>query len=164
MLAFLLVLVTLAGGAFLDVFINGGVEYGNDQPHYSYTSAGDLGANPLGVNTFLQLETGDIAKIDRSLDMIKAGGFGFVRQEFPWQDIEPALNHFSDQNGLDTWQVFDQIVNGAAARGLQIVARVDKAPAWTRQQIYDGIDTGDPSCTERGGPPQNYDDYGDFLT
>ena len=164
LLAFGLVLLILASGAFLDVLINGGVEYGNDLPHYSYTSVGDLGANPLGVNTFLQLETDDISKIGRSLDMIKAGGFGFVRQEFPWQDIEPAPKHFFDQNGLDTWLAFDQIVNGAAARGLQIVARVDKAPAWTRQQIYDAIDTGDPSCPERNGPPQNYDDYGDFLT
>lgn len=158
-----LALVALAAGAFLDLYLNGGVAYGNNLPAYPYTSPGDLkGANPLGVNTFLQLESNDSTKIDRSLDMIKAGGFGFVRQEFAWQDIEPAPNRYVDQNGLDTWQAFDQIVNGAQTRGLQVIARVDKAPSWTRQQIYDHIDTN--TCPDRAGPPQNYADYGDFLT
>src|SRR5215813_14205269 len=44
-------------------------------------------ANRLGVNTFLQLEP-DPAKVERQLQMVAAAGFGWIRQQFTWEDIE----------------------------------------------------------------------------
>ncbi len=42
---------------------------------------------PYGINTFLQLEV-EAHKIEAMLDMIRAAGFLWLRQEFPWEDIE----------------------------------------------------------------------------
>ncbi|MBE0691346.1 MAG: hypothetical protein IH587_14605, partial [Anaerolineae bacterium] len=44
-------------------------------------------ANPHGVNTFLEQEVED-AKRDRQVEMVAEAGFGWLRQEFPWEDIE----------------------------------------------------------------------------
>src|SRR5215813_7289616 len=44
-------------------------------------------ASPFGVNTFLQLEP-DPAKVEQQLQMITAAGFGWIRQQFTWEDIE----------------------------------------------------------------------------
>lgn len=164
LLIFVISLAALAGGGFLDLFLNGGVEYGTNLPAYPYTSPADLnGANPLGVNTFLQLENGDTTVLDQSLDMIKAGGFGFARQEFAWDSIEPAAGVYTDSHGLNTWQAFDQLVAAAQARGVQIIARVDRAPVWSRQKTYDAMDTSLCNRDQITGPPDNLNDYGDFV-
>ena len=42
---------------------------------------------PFGVNTFLDQEV-EIAKRERSLQMIADAGFQWIRQSFPWYDIE----------------------------------------------------------------------------
>jgi hypothetical protein len=42
---------------------------------------------PFGVNTFLEQEA-EPEKRDRSLRLIAEAGFHWIRQEFPWEDIE----------------------------------------------------------------------------
>ena len=42
------------------------------------------GVNPFGVNTFLNQEV-EPEKRARQLDLIRAAGFKWIRQEFPWQ-------------------------------------------------------------------------------
>src|SRR5690242_18620566 len=42
---------------------------------------------PYGVNTFLQQEV-EPEKRERQLQMIADAGFGMIRQQFPWEDIE----------------------------------------------------------------------------
>ena len=42
---------------------------------------------PYGVNTFLQQEV-EPEKRERQLQMIREAGFGMIRQQFPWEDIE----------------------------------------------------------------------------
>jgi hypothetical protein len=45
------------------------------------------GVNPFGINTFLQQEV-EPAKRQRQVELIAAAGFHWLRQEFPWYDIE----------------------------------------------------------------------------
>jgi hypothetical protein len=110
---------------------------------------------PFGVNTFLEQEVED-SKIRASLQLIHDGGFHFIRQEFPWEDIEqPSKGQFWDTKfNHSTWDKYDRIVALANEYGLEIIARLDHPPDWTRHDAH-----------ARGNfaPPDNYDDYGDFV-
>jgi len=120
-----------------------------------YTPIRYTDANPFGVNTFLEQEV-EPAKVARSLDLIRDAGFGTIRQEFPWEDIEiSAKGDFWDHKwNVSAWAKYDRIVEMANERGLQIIARLDNPPAWARSG-------------ERGqsiqGPPDRVEDFGDFV-
>jgi polysaccharide biosynthesis protein PslG len=110
---------------------------------------------PFGVNTFFEQEV-DESKIRASMQLIHDAGITFIRQEFPWESIEePGKGQFWDTKyNHSTWDKYDLIVNLAQEYGLQIVARLDTPPAWTR---HDGDQRGSFA------PPDNYNDYGDFV-
>jgi polysaccharide biosynthesis protein PslG len=111
--------------------------------------------NPFGVNTFLEQEVEE-GKVRKTIQMIRDAGFHWIRQEFPWEDIEkPAKGQFWDVKfNHSTWDKYDLLVNVAHEYGLEVIARIDHPPAWTRQ---DGRARGDFA------PPDNYADYGDFV-
>jgi hypothetical protein len=109
--------------------------------------------NPLAVNTFLNEEP-DPAVVERSLDMIAAGGFGAIRQIFGWYEIEPQPGVFTDASGRSTWEKYDHIVELAVERGLEIIARLEKPPAWAR--------AGRPN-PDVDGPPDRLSDYARFV-
>ncbi|MBI4789440.1 MAG: cellulase family glycosylhydrolase [Chloroflexi bacterium] len=111
--------------------------------------------NPFGINTFFDQEVEE-AKVRQSLQLIRDAGFYWIRQEFPWEDIEkPAKGQYWESKfNHSTWIKYDRIVALAAEYGLEVVARLDHPPAWTRA---DGRARGDFA------PPDNYDDYGDFV-
>ncbi|MGH2544598.1 MAG: hypothetical protein ACRDIB_17535, partial [Ardenticatenaceae bacterium] len=115
------------------------------------------GLYPFGINTFLQTET-EPAKVGRSLDMIAEGGFRWIRQEFPWEDLEIHRdNWFVDLRNNEirsSWAKYDRIVALAEARELEIIARLSNPPTWSRA-------AGD----ERGSkaPPDSLDAYGDYV-
>jgi len=114
------------------------------------------GLSPYGVNTFLEQEP-DPDQVERSLAMIADAGFAWIRQQFPWQDIEiSAKGDFWDHKwDVDAWAKYDRIVDLAEKHGLQIIARLDTPPAWSRRQ-------GDaPGWTL--APPDDFADYGDFV-
>lgn len=114
--------------------------------------------NPFGVNTFLEQEVEE-SKIRKSLELIRDAGFHWIRQEFPWEDIEiHGKGDFTDRRNpqvVSAWDKYDRIVNLASEYGLEIVARLDHPPAWSR---HDGRARGDFA------PPDNLDDYGDFVS
>ncbi len=118
-----------------------------------------LPANFLGVNTFLQQEV-EIAKRERQLEMIKAAGFTFIRQQFPWADIEiDAKGDFTDrrnaQSGeISAWDKYDNIVALSKARGIAIMARLDAPPKWAHRGYADLGDF---------GPPAIFEDYADYV-
>ena len=60
--------------------------------------------NPYGVNVFLNKEV-ETWKIDKTLQMIHDANITWIKQEFPWQEIEFKKGYFYD----DKWQ---QIVLG----------------------------------------------------
>jgi len=128
-----------------------GIETGEDNDPIPLTDV-----NPLGVNTFLQAEA-DPAKVERMLDLIAAAGFTYIRQPFFWYEIEPEPGVFWDAKwGVSTWEKYDRIVQLAHARGLEIIARLDKPPRWARE--------GQPYLDEcPDGPPTRYEDYARFV-
>ena len=80
---------------------------------------------PYGINTFLQEEV-EAAKIDAMLRMIRAAGFVWLRQEFPWEDLEVT------GRGQFAWAKYDRIVELTAAHGLRLLVRLSNPPAWSR--------------------------------
>lgn len=125
-----------------------GVATGNDWHPILWTAG-----NPMAVNTFLNEEP-DPQVVEQSLDMIRDGGFGMIRQLFGWFEIEPEPGVFVDAQGNSTWAKYDRIVDAAAERGIQILARLEKPPAWAL--------AGRPN-PEIEGPPDDLNDYGAFV-
>ncbi len=113
--------------------------------------------NPFGINVFLEQEV-DPAKRERVLQMVGQAGFRWIRQEFPWEDIEiHGKGDFEDRRHephRSAWEKYDHIVELAEKYDLQIVARLSNPPAWSRA-------AGDEAGT--GAPPDDLDDYGDFV-
>lgn len=72
-------------------------------------------------------------------------GIRWAKQQFPWEEIEPARGQFD-------WNKFDEIVATYERHGLQIIARLDRPPPWTRA---------DNSIEQ--APPDNFQDYGNFV-
>lgn len=107
--------------------------------------------NPYGANFYLHREV-EPWKVEKTLQMAKEAGIGWVKQHFPWEDIESSKGKYLDANQKSTWSKFDLIVDLAEKYGLQIIARLDRPPAWTRR---------DNSLRE--APPDNFEDYGDFV-
>ena len=113
---------------------------------------------PFGVNTFLEQEV-EPEKRAQSLQMIADAGFHWIRQSFPWYDIEiHGKDDFEDRRHepyRSAWDKYDNIVDLAGTHGLSIIARLEAPPEWSR---HDG--------TARGafGPPDDLADYGDYVT
>jgi O-antigen ligase len=100
---------------------------------------------PLGVNVALE-QYSDQQRAE-TLDAIAAAGFGWVRQRFPWDQIEP-------EPGVYDWAPWDEIVAEATTRGLEVVAVLDGAPAWARSP---------EDATNPLAPPASRADFGRFA-
>ena len=114
------------------------------------------GLPPYGINTFLEQEVEE-EKIELSLQLISDAGFSWIRQQFPWEDIEiydkgDFWDHQWDQSA---WDKYDRLVDMAEAHGIEIIARLDNPPAWSRE-------VGDAEGWSLG-PPDDFEDYGDFV-
>ncbi|NJM42657.1 MAG: glycoside hydrolase family 5 protein, partial [Anaerolineae bacterium] len=108
-----------------------------------------------GVNTFLHQEV-ESSKRERQLQMIADAGFRWIRQPFPWYDIEvSAKGNYSDtRNGIEAWAKYDNIVDLAEKYDLRIIARLEAPPAWAHQG-YKDLGT--------LGPPADFNDFADFV-
>ncbi len=95
-----------------------------------------------GVQAFLWWRP-EIA--DRDLGLVEAAGFTWVKQNFPWREIEGA------GKGQFDWSVTDRIVQQALEHNVKLIVRVDSQPQWAG---------GGYPCN---GPPNNYKDFEDFL-
>jgi hypothetical protein len=85
-------------------------------------------------------------------------GFHWLRQEFPWQDVEiHGKGDFEDRRNppaRSAWEKYDEIVALAEQYGMELIVRVSTPPAWSRAK-------GDEVGTF--APPDNYADFGDFV-
>ena len=110
--------------------------------------------SPFGINTFLEQEV-EPAKRERSLQMIADAGFKWIRQQFPWYDLEiSGKDNYQDcRNGpcIDAWAKYDNIVDLADKYGVQILARLEAPPQWAQ------------SMPGPFAPPTNFSDYGDYV-
>jgi len=99
-----------------------------------------------GVNVELRQYAPD--ELAAQLERIAAAGFTWVRQPFLWQAIEPQPGEF-------TWDAYDALVDAVAAQpGLQLVAVLDGAPAWARDEL---------APEHPYAPPRSVAEYGAFA-
>lgn len=110
--------------------------------------------NGVGVNVFLEQEV-EPEKRQRSLELLRDAGVGWIRQELPWEQVEPVAKgqttdpHFGDS----TWAKYDDIVGRANALGLKVLLRVDTSPRWALP----------PTAPDGLSPPREDADYWDFV-
>ncbi len=107
---------------------------------------------PYGINVFLEQEV-EAWKIERSLDLVRQTGSGWIRQQLLWTEVEhPARGQFIDRaTGGDSWAKYDRIVEAAGQRGLSVLFRIDTSPSWARDG--DKIET----------PPREFADFARFC-
>jgi hypothetical protein len=124
------------------------------KPH---VSVAHTDVSPFGINVFLQQEV-EPEKRERALQMISEAGFKWIRQEFPWEDIEiHGKGDFEDRRHephRSAWAKYDNIVELAEKYDLAVIARLSNPPAWSRA-VGDEIGT--------YAPPDDYTDFGDFV-
>jgi hypothetical protein len=116
------------------------------------------GVNPFGINTFLQQEV-EPAKRARQVELIAAAGFHWLRQEFPWADIEiHAKGNFDDcrhpPGCVSAWDKYDQIVGLAEQAGLELLVRLSSPPDWSRA---------DGGARGAFAPPDDFADFADYA-
>ncbi len=106
--------------------------------------------NPYGVNVFLDKEVEEW-KIDETLRMVQEANIPWIKQEFPWQEIEFQKGYFFDDKwNKSSWEKFDRIVDLADNYGLKIIARISHPPAWAQ-------------ATDGSGPLKDNNDLVDFI-
>lgn len=124
----------------------------------SFVSRGSAQANPIaqpenpyGVNVFLHKEV-EPWKIEQTLRMVSEANIAWIKQEFPWQEIEFKKGYFFDDKWQkSSWEKFDRIVDLADKYHLKVIARIDHAPDWAR--------AGAPADQ----PLKDYKDLADFA-
>ncbi|MCP4537981.1 MAG: hypothetical protein GY832_12630 [Chloroflexi bacterium] len=115
------------------------------------------GVSPFGINVFLEQEA-EPWKREKALEMMADAGFHWIRQEFPWEDIEiHGKADFEDRRHepyRSAWKKYDHIVDTATAYGLQVVPRLSNPPAWTRAMT---------NTIGTYAPPDDVADWGDYV-
>jgi hypothetical protein len=112
---------------------------------------------PYGVNTFLHKEVEEW-KRDKTLERAQDMGAGWIRQQFPWAEIEyrqdPENAYWDVKNNQNAWDKFDRIVDAAQRYNLRVIARIDNAPAWSH-----------PATATLKSPPdaQHMVDFANFI-
>jgi O-antigen ligase len=85
------------------------------------------------------------ANLDQALARMRDLGLGWIRQPFPWAEIEPTPGQFN-------WEAWDRAVEAAAAHEIELIAVLDTAPAWAR-----------PAGSSPFTPPDELADLGNFA-
>ena len=104
---------------------------------------------PHGLPLALDVRLGinDSSGSDGELMRAEEAGLGWVRQTFPWAEIEPQPGHFE-------WARWDAVVAQVSDRDLRLVAVLDSAPVWAQS---------DPANPDPGAPPHEVADFGRFA-
>ncbi len=100
--------------------------------------------NALCANFFLQQEV-EAWKKEKTLQMAEAAGIGWAKQQFAWEEAEPRKGQFD-------WTKFDDMVSRFENHHMQVIARLDRPPNWTKKD-----------ARFKQGPPDNLNDFGDFV-
>lgn len=125
-----------------------------------------VGEVPFGANVFLEQEV-EVAKRERILQMLSDAGFVWLRQEFPWEDIEISgrgdfddcrndLNGDGTRDSLDcvsAWAKYDNIVDLAEQYDMRLQVRLSNPPSWTHA---------DPALGTFA-PPDDIQDYVNYA-
>jgi hypothetical protein len=111
--------------------------------------------NPYGGNFFLAREA-ESWKVEKTLEMAREAGLGWVKQQLPWEALEVRRGVFRHEGtNRSTWERYDEIVTMAERRGLQVIFRLDRPPAWARGQR--------PNPPDGQVPPTSLEDFGNYV-
>ncbi len=100
----------------------------------------------IGTNVALEQYATDAAW-QRAFDALKRAGVTHARQYFYWRDIEAT-------RGVYDWAKWDRIVNAAQANGVELVAVLHTAPAWSQRAHERDMP---------GAPPNDFAEYARFV-
>jgi hypothetical protein len=108
-----------------------------------------MGSPGYGMQAFLWWRS-EVAQ--RDLELIRDAGFGWVKQEFAWREIEGA------GKGTFDWEITDRIMDQVeSVGGLEMIARLDNEPSWASGRSYP-----DPAGIVMT-PPKSFQDFADFC-
>jgi hypothetical protein len=79
----------------------------------------------LGFSPGATLISADRAMVDRELDGMAAAGVCWVRIDIDWSRVQPEPDRFD-------WEPTDRAVEGARARGMEVLGLVAYSPPWAR--------------------------------
>jgi hypothetical protein len=116
--AALLGCLLLVVGATADDYLHRGIETGAEQPYVRHPVGRELATN---VDLW-EVPDDELAPL---AERIRADGFRFVRQPFPWAEIEPERGRFD-------WDRADAVVAALEDAGLLPVAVLAGSPSWAR--------------------------------
>ena len=85
----------------------------------------------LGYGMNVQLFYADRDKV---LNLVSEAGFGYVKQQVVWYDIE-------GQPGQYNWSELDNVINSVSQHGLKITLSITKAPSWATSDGGHGMPT-----------------------
>ena len=115
------------------------------------------GVSPFGVNVFLEQEV-EPAKREQAVRLAAQAGFKWLRQEFPWEDIEiHGKGDFEDRRhdpARSAWEKYDHIVALAEQYDMRLIVRISNPPAWSRAE---GNEAGSYA------PPDEFSDFAEFA-
>lgn len=113
-----------------------------------------MGDEPV-VETFASPDYGihvslwwDPAVMRRDMKLAQAMGFNWVKQKFPWREIEGI------EKGKYDWYRPDLIVEEAEKAGLKLLVRLDRQPFWSEPA---------ENLWQDNQPPGDYQDFADFC-
>jgi len=99
-----------------------------------------------GVNVSLEQYASD-EELYRALELVRSAGFRWLRQHFPWAEIEPRPGEYD-------WARWDRLIAEVKRQGLELIAVLDTSPAWARSPA---------DRDNRFAPPQYVATYGLFV-
>lgn len=117
-------------------------------------------SNRFGVDAKLEEDvTQD--QLGRDIAAIESAGFGWVRVEVQWSQLEPdSRGVFWDSKfNQSSWAKWDRIVAEASRAGLQVIARIDRPPLWSQP----GLATVLRQHPDWQGPPGDVGDFGNVV-
>lgn len=134
------------------------------QPPRQVTSVPLAEVNQYGVNVFLQKEV-DRWKRENTLEMAQEMGSVWIKQQFPWAEIEFAPGSYYDpQNKQSSWMKYDNIVDLAEQHGQRIIARIDGTPDWAKADDTMPQDVQDDLRGHRSPPSSGHlADFSEFI-
>lgn len=158
-----LLLLAFALFAIIDNAYNRGITYTPALPTIAWADLSQLGVNAYNI----QYEA-EPAKVTRTLEMARDLGAQYVRMQMPWEDLEISSkgDFYDHKNNKDAWAKYDFIVAEANRLELELIARLDRPPAWARAvanatpEFQEGL-ARDGNST---GPPDTIADYADFVS
>ncbi len=117
LLLLLVGIVLIASTSLTDQYLHRGVESGAERPYVVQSSGRELATN-VDLRIFTPEDIRDVAAT------LGDAGFGYVRQEFSWAEVETNQGQFN-------WSLYDPIVEAMNQESIAVIAVIVDAPRWS---------------------------------